>query len=179
VRSRIVETLGKARAVPFPMDPLSITAAIIAIAQAAASTSRAFRVLRQLCKSLPARLHALGNEVADLEIVLHQLASVVDRRFRASTLAPHHATISHLLDAAGQKCTEITRIANCISDSARAKPNIVGSRAWRKNQPRLQELQEEVRNIKHDLNLMLGASNSQVAPWKSIDDQLTGDTART
>ena len=60
------------------LDPLSITTAILGIGTVAASTSRAFQELRELCKTLPGRLHALSNEVSDIELVLYQVASVVE-----------------------------------------------------------------------------------------------------
>jgi hypothetical protein len=62
------------------MDPLSIIASSIAVATLAASTCEAFSNLRALCKSFPGRLHALNNEVADIEIVLIQVAKVVEER---------------------------------------------------------------------------------------------------
>ena len=62
------------------MDPLSLTASAITVAALAASTCRAFAELRSLCKSLPGRLHALSNEVADIEVVLVQVATVFGER---------------------------------------------------------------------------------------------------
>ena len=62
------------------MDPVSLTASIIAVAGLAAKTGRAFYDLRSACKSLPGRLHALSNEVVDLELVLHQVAALAEKR---------------------------------------------------------------------------------------------------
>ncbi len=54
------------------MEPLSITTSIISIAAVAVSTARAFKELRDLCKTFPGRLHALSNEVSDIEPALQQ-----------------------------------------------------------------------------------------------------------
>lgn len=57
-----------------------MTAGIVGIGAVAASTGRAFRDLRALCKSLPGRLHALSNEVSDIELLLSQVASLIEKR---------------------------------------------------------------------------------------------------
>lgn len=73
------------------MDPLSITAGIVSVGTVAASTARAFKELRELCKTLPGRLHALSNEVSDIELVLYQVASVVEKRTGDSALKEEEA----------------------------------------------------------------------------------------
>ncbi|KAF3897021.1 hypothetical protein GTR04_0360 [Trichophyton interdigitale] len=60
------------------MDPLSVTASIIAVGTVAGKICSAFTELRSLCRSLPGRLHALNNEVADLEISSSSLRSQKD-----------------------------------------------------------------------------------------------------
>ncbi len=143
------------------MDPLSISAAIVGICAAAASTRRAFKELRDLCKTLPGRLHALSNEVSDIELVLHQVASVVGERTSQSALKEHEAYIQHLLDQAGSKLDELRTIVEALTDIVKTtKIPIFRAHAWRKNQPRLQALQEDVKTVKCSLNIMLGASNS-------------------
>lgn len=55
---------------PSNMDPLSISTGVFAIATLATQTCSAFSDLCSLCLSLPGRLHAVNNEVADLNYVL-------------------------------------------------------------------------------------------------------------
>ena len=62
------------------MDPLSISAGIIAVATVAAQVGSAFAELRAICVELPGRLHALNNEFADIEVVLYQVAAVIKER---------------------------------------------------------------------------------------------------
>lgn len=144
------------------MDPLSITASVIGIVAAAASTGRAFEELRRLCKTLPGRLHALSNEVSDIELVLHQVASVVEKRTGDLAVKEQEQYIRHLLDQAGSKLHELRTIVETFMNLAKTtKIPFFQAYAWRKNQPRLQMLQEDIKTIKCSLNIILGAANSQ------------------
>ncbi|KFY91368.1 hypothetical protein V498_05505 [Pseudogymnoascus sp. VKM F-4517 (FW-2822)] len=142
------------------MDPLSIAAGAIAVATLAAQTCAAFAELRSLCRSLPGRLHALNNEVSDLELVLYQLASLVEER--VCLPEGNQSTIPYYLRQARIKLIELKGIVNRLAITIRnAKIPIVGANAWRKEQKVLEELQEGIRTVKCNLNIMLGASNSQ------------------
>ena len=143
------------------MDPLSITAGIIAVAGVAATTGSAFSDLRQSCKTLPGRLHALSNEVTDIELVLYQVAATITKRQEIPVLHTEVANIQHLLRHAQNKLEELRAVVERLTKFCRStKVTILGARAWRKDQPRLQSLQEDIKNIKCSLNIMLGASNS-------------------
>lgn len=145
------------------MDPLSIAAGAIAVATLAAQICSAFADLRSLCRSLPGRLHALNNEVADLELVLFQLVSLIEER--ACLPESKQSTIPHLLKQARIKLVEVKRIVEQLVIACRdAKFLVIGANAWRKEQSKLQELQEDIRTVKCSLNMMLAASNSYVNP---------------
>ena len=144
------------------MDPLSITGTILAISSLAASTNRAFRELRALCKSLPGRLHALNNEVSDLELVIHEVELVVTKKAHNAAFQNQTLRIQHLLDEAGSKLQEIRTIVLKLTEIGQSSRSpIFQAHAWRKNQPRLQGLQDGINTIKCSLNIMLGAANSQ------------------
>jgi hypothetical protein len=145
------------------MDPLSITASVIAVATIATQIGSAFRKLRSLCIELPGRLHALSNEVADLEIVLRQLAAVIEERSCLPRTAPVHDTIPQLLKQATTKLTQIRAIVEGLAETCSHRTIIVRAKAWRKHHGKLQALQDDVRTIKCSLNLTLGASNSYVS----------------
>lgn len=85
------------------MNPLSITASVITVASLAASTGRAFSDLRALSKTLPGRLHALSNEVTDIELILYQVASVLEKRASDPVLQDQQADIPQLLKQAQAK----------------------------------------------------------------------------
>lgn len=144
------------------MDPLSITAAIVGIGAVATTTANAFKELRKTCKTLPGRLHALSNEVADLELVLCEVAALTAKRTCDSPLEDQEVHIRHLLDQAESKLTELKGIVDTITTVVKsAKVPIARAHAWRRIQPRLQALQDDIKTIKCSLNVMLGASNSR------------------
>lgn len=142
------------------MDPLSITTAVIAVAGLAANTCSAISDLRSLCKSLPGRLHAVSNEVADLELVLNHVATLLKDRTAALGSQSLEA-IPHLLLQARSKLNEIRAIVDKLTTASdRSKTPLIGASIWRKEQGRLQALQEDLRTVKSTLNILLGASNS-------------------
>lgn len=141
------------------MDPLSITATIVGIATAAASTANAFKDLRRLCSASPGRLHALSNEVSDIELVLRQVTSVAEKRSNDAVLKAQESHIRHLLDQARLKLAELRTIIETLTSVVKtSKVPIFRAHAWRKNQPRLQALQEDIKNVKCNLNIMLELS---------------------
>ncbi|KAM5440430.1 hypothetical protein McanCB21832_000538 [Microsporum canis] len=141
------------------MDPLSITASIIAVGTIAGQICSAFTELRSLCHSLPGRLHALNNEVADLEVVLFELASLTERR--KAVLESDLLSLQHLVKQARVKLQELQGIINRLRRTYRdaAIPFVLGG--FSKEKARVHALQEEIRSVKCDLNIMLGTSNSQ------------------
>lgn len=143
------------------MDPLSFAASIIAVAGLAAKTAQVFDDLRSSCKTLPGRLHALSNEVSDLELVLRQVASVVDERANDPILRDQRCHIPQLMKQAQSKLGELRSIVEKLRDVCTVgKVPLLNVYAWRKDQPKLQMLQEDIRTVKCSLNIMLGASNS-------------------
>ena len=151
------------------MDPLSITASAITVAALAEATCRAFVELRELCKSLPGRLHAISNEVTDLNVVLVQVAKVFKERASSVDADQQHQTnnhtvVPHLLVRAEAKLDQLHKtLQSLIATCHHAKFTLLQAYAWRKEQPQLRALQEDINSIKCNLNVALGASNSYVA----------------
>ena len=143
------------------MDPVSLAASVIAIAGLAAKTGAAFHDLRSACKSLPGRLHALNNEVIDLEVVLRQVASVLAQRAQDPIIQDQEEAIPHLLKQTRTKLDELATIVRKLTElSANTKIPLFRVAAWRRDQPRLLALQEDIKTVKCSLNIVLGASNS-------------------
>jgi hypothetical protein len=149
------------------MDPLSIIPGVIAVATTATKVSSALSDLRRLCKTLPNRLHALNNEISDIEVVLYQVAKVVEER-SCSLIAMTETdrdTIPQILKKAETKLTELKEIIDRISlATTRGSVALLRAGLWRKEQPKLEALQEDIKAIKSNLNVILGASNSYENP---------------
>ncbi|MCJ1308975.1 hypothetical protein MMC25_002630 [Agyrium rufum] len=154
------------------MDPLSLTASIIAVAGLAAKTSQAFCTLRETCKTLPGRLHALRNEVTDIQLVLHQVASVCKKRAHDPDVAAQGFAVQHLINQAEKKLEDLNAILLTLTRiCATNRIPLLRVHKWRKDQPLLQALQEDIRSIKGNLNIVLGASNSHDLTRIKIDLQ--------
>ena len=139
------------------MDPLSVTASIIAILQLTSSATKAFQDLRFLCKSLPGRLHALSNEVSDIDLVLQEVGSIAKDRSTDSIFRANNSSLEKILKQAFNRLSEVNSIVlRLIEVSQSARSSLFAAHAWKKNQPRLQSLQEELQTIKCNLNILLG-----------------------
>ncbi|KAF3155809.1 hypothetical protein TWF569_007858 [Orbilia oligospora] len=140
------------------MDPLSISASVIAITTLVAQVSQAFREIRSITESIPGRLHALHNEVVDFEVVLSQVSSVLTNdkeRFQ------EELSIARLLDQADIKLHALKGILNEKLELIKSKPAILRAHMWKREQATLRDLQDDIRTIKSNLNILLGAANSR------------------
>ena len=147
------------------MDPLSAAASIIAVATLAGQVGKAFAELRRDCSELPGRLHALSNEVADIDFVLRQVASVLQER---NGLSDNDAnSIPPLITQADAKLKELKGILDRLAETCTRRRVLLRASVWRKWHPKLQALQADIRAIKCSLNVLLGASNSYGLPLSS------------
>ncbi|KAL8951442.1 MAG: hypothetical protein Q9222_002582 [Ikaeria aurantiellina] len=98
---------------------------------------------------------------ASVIAVLRQVAQVVDQREKDPFFQGQQANIPHLLKQARTKLDDLNSIVNKLTHlSANTKIPLFRVAAWRKHQPQLLALQEEIKTVKCSLNIMLGASNS-------------------
>ncbi|KAF1950393.1 hypothetical protein CC80DRAFT_240896 [Byssothecium circinans] len=141
------------------MDPLSITASVIAVATLAAKTCVLFTSLRQTYDILPGRLHALNNEVVDFEAVCRQVVATLNQRASAKLSAHCDDSILHLIQQAEQTLFKLQTILHSLT-AASHRSRLSSANAWRKQQPQLEQLQETIKTIKCSLNILLGASHS-------------------
>lgn len=85
-----------------------------------------------------------------------------ENRQGGPALRDQDAHIRDLLDRVESKLGELKAIVQSLTTNIKTtKVPIFKAHAWRKNQPRLQVIQEGIKNVKCSLNIMLGASNSQ------------------
>jgi hypothetical protein len=120
-----------------------------------------FGELQSLCRSLPGRLAAVNNEVADLEIVLYETASLLEKR----TALPdsRESPVPHLLKQANTKPLGLQAVVARLRGSCRdTRYPLLTANMLREEQGPLRSLQDDLRSIKYNLNILLGASNSYV-----------------
>ena len=112
------------------MDPFSLTASVIAVATIAAQIGSVFAELRKHCIELPSRLHALNNEVADIEVVLYEVAAVIEDR--SSLTDSDQNAIPQFLKQARTKLSELDEIIQRLNASCDRKKLILRASAWPK-----------------------------------------------
>lgn len=145
------------------MDPLSITAGVIAVATIAAQVSHILAEIRGDWDALPGRIHALNNEVQDFNAVLHQVAIAVEDK-KVSALGEHgHAAPAFVAQICRGKTSLLelkTILERLLAAGSKKRDAIPRVLLWRSEQRRVVLLQDEIKQVKSSLNVLLGASNS-------------------
>ena len=143
------------------MDPLSLAASVITVATVATQPWNAFLKLRGLHKAIPGRLHALHNEVVDIELVLHQVAVVIRKREGLHAREREQGDLEHLLVQAQTRLGELRAIVDRLYESCvKGKSSVFRGYIWQKEHERLQGLQNKINSVKCSLNIILGTSRS-------------------
>lgn len=145
------------------MDPLSITSGVIAVATLAKQISNVLAGIREDWDSLPGRIHALGNEMQDFSVVLHQIAIAVEERKVSCWNDGDESTLPALLARGETALVDLKGVLeSLLSAGTRKREAIPRVRLWRREQGRIAALQNDVKQVKSSMNLLLGASNSWV-----------------
>ena len=138
------------------MDPLSITAGVIAVGTLSAQVTKAFYNLREVCRNLPGRLHALNNDVVDLTAILHEVEAIAATNVAEAGRTSIRTTLDRLRD----KLQELHDVLLGLVDAcSRAKIPLVQARQWGKVQRKLQALQDDIKTHKSHLHIALGATH--------------------
>jgi hypothetical protein len=145
------------------MDPLSITASIIAVVTAAKHVSSTLAEIRRDWKTLPGRLHALHNEIQDLSVVLHQVASAAEEQKLGAKSHATDGNLAMLLRQGLDSLAELQAILGRLLPAGKGKREAIsGVMAWRREMSAIARLQEDVKRAKSSFNVLLGASHSSV-----------------
>lgn len=142
------------------MDPLSIIASVLALAEAASQISKAISRLRHFGEA-PAKIYALKNEISDLEVVLRQIGHALEQKSLAPDIA--QGSLEQVLARTKVRLADLTkaleRVANACTGS---KIKVIGkSTIWLKEKKLFQIFRDDIGSVKATLNVMLGAANSQ------------------
>lgn len=144
------------------MDPLSITAGIVALTTIVAQVSNVLAELRDDWDSLPGRIHALNNEIQDFNVVLHQVAIAVEERRLSGHDDDGKSRLYDLIARGEEVLLDLKAILDRLSSAAGIRKRDVIPRVlmWRREQGRVAWLQENTKQVKGSMNILLGASNS-------------------
>ena len=120
-------------------DPLSITASVTAVATVTTQIISTLTELRAL-KNLPRRLHAINNEVTDLEVVLYQLESLVADRKSLHTLATQDR-LPHVLHRADTELQELSStVQQLLQSCVGSSKFFIRAKTWAFEKPKIQEI---------------------------------------
>ncbi|KAI1880790.1 hypothetical protein JX265_001030 [Neoarthrinium moseri] len=144
------------------MDPLTIATSVVALASLAAKVGHLIGELRENYTSLPGRLHALGNEVEDLRVVLHRVASLSNDRERLKLDTDEESNIPDLIRRGEEKLLTLEEILGALVVTASKKRELLfRSLQWRREQSRIASIQDDIKRVKSNFNILLGVSNSR------------------
>lgn len=141
------------------MDPLSITASVIAILGAAGEVTKGLAKVQALYHA-PAELSGLMNEVSDLRAVISQISTFSNQLEEESFRGPVVTLKNHLNKAMGQLRT-LDNLINAELFKVRADGTIKMSRtAWIRLKADVQRMQRDLRSIRVNIGTALGVVTS-------------------
>ena len=148
------------------MDPLSITASIIAIIGAGGNIAKAIRSLASQSNA-PEFVLALNNELVDLDLVVSAIQEIYQKqqsngRSRGPQDVDINASVTSALTQARQTATELQILYQRISIFAPGKSGLASLRTklWLLEPRKAQEVQGRLRNVRLKLAAVLGILNS-------------------
>ena len=141
------------------MDPLSVTASVLAIFGAARQVTKGLAKVRTLHHA-PAELSSLINEVSDLQAILSQVASFSNQLEEERLRGPVVALKSHLSRALDQ-LHALNNLINAELLKVRADGTTKTNRvAWLRLKSDVELMQRELRTIRVNIGTALGVVTS-------------------
>ncbi|RYP71212.1 hypothetical protein DL769_004732 [Monosporascus sp. CRB-8-3] len=140
------------------MDPLSITASVIAVVGAAQKCAQGIAMLREF-QEAPEQLAALNNEVSDLELVLSHASSIGQQPSddqHSSLLA-----LSTQVERAGKQLHALrTLIEQHLVRHGKKGNTKVTRIGWIRERNRIAQMQRELRSTRLNISTALGVISS-------------------
>ncbi|EGX48127.1 hypothetical protein AOL_s00081g123 [Orbilia oligospora ATCC 24927] len=145
------------------MDPLSVTASIIAIVTAAVQVSNGLAKLIAL-RGAPEIVMALQNEVSDLRLVVHSCESILNKHVTLGGqqgnvwgLPPELIGVKNLLDRATNELKDICQVVETKLVDSKGKFSKIG---YMKEQSKLIKAKDGLRDIRMEIANGIGLMNS-------------------
>ena len=141
------------------MDPLSLTASLIAIVGATGRISKTIQKIVSI-RGAPDVVSALSNEISDLRLVLQAVETLLQR---GSTFpSPFYSSLRASLDRARAQMLELETIVEyqiMTTAGANNEPK-VNRIVWTRRRGQIQRIQDELRLARLDISTVLGAATS-------------------
>ena len=132
------------------MDPLSLTASLIAILGVGGSISKGLRKIHQM-KRAPEILLQLNNEITDLNVLVLTVDEIY-RQLSDPMLARQPEVICETLIRAKNTILELKKLVEYVLTKKTDTDPEVARLAWVRSINRIKEMKEEIRHARSDLN---------------------------
>jgi hypothetical protein len=147
------------------MDPLSVTASVIAILGAAATVAKQLDLLRSTLRHASSTLYSLTNEISDLRVVVGACETAIGELYSNPDLSHRRSRIplcdlDQILGRIRGSLAELDAILSsclpaCSPDPSRGNRIHVAKLKWIREKSNAQRLQNHVRESKQDLLVLL------------------------
>src|SRR5436190_21446089 len=144
------------------MDPLSITAASLAISEAVVGSLKILHGLHYA----PTEIQVLINDVSDFQAVITEVQSGFLNRVKPGEIATGTlCALQQLLDSANSKLLQLKDIAErCLgSKSMHGRMNTLLRIRWIREKERMKRTRKELFEVKLSITTLGGAINSYVS----------------
>ena len=135
------------------MDPLSITASTLTLLSA---LETAFHLIKSI-REAPSRLEVIRNEVADLTVIVEEVARVIESQNVADSTSDRVSHLTSALSNVHKNVQELEALLrSCVTLPILASEGDKVSRiSWLKVRSRVQSLQTEIRDGRLNLSIAL------------------------
>ena len=145
------------------MDPLSLTASIIAVIGAADKAGKGLKELMAL-RHAPDILLQFNNEVADVQLILHTVESR-HQNDNHTTINEHeheheHELMCNALEKVKKALLELEQLIAYSLTKVTSSGNTVDYIVWLRSKKKIQQVREKIRSAKNDLQLATSIMSS-------------------
>ena len=154
------------------MDPLSLTASLIAVLGAGGTIAKGLGRIRCL-KKAPDVLLQLNNEVADLHLLIravHELHHGRTELLSASTI--QEEVVCNSIERAKHAVLELEKLVEYVLTKEAKGGTEIDGLAWTRALNRIKEVRNKVRTAREDLNAVWTTLSNKypfLIPFTSID----------
>ena len=151
------------------MDPLSLTAGIIAIIGAGGQAAKTIKKLASV-KGAPDSILALHNEISDIRLIIIAIQDVFEKQRSTGIPFPGYrageanidASVINALEQANEKLLELEALHDRLApfSSGLSGTTTMDKVTWLREQKKLMLMQEDLRSTRLKLATALGVLNS-------------------